>query len=201
MSTSQSIVVSTAGSFAVTTTDTNGCESTSLPVTTIVFPLPVVNLGLDTNICEDVILTLDAGAGFASYDWSTGDTTQSIDFSNGTAGIYTISITVTDGNTCEGMDEIVVTVEVCGGIEDAINTASLEVYPMPASHEINLLMNGFVAERAQVSISDLKGQVISTLSVPTNGKQTVDVSHLTSGLYFMHVVSGNQTAMMKLIIK
>jgi hypothetical protein len=201
MSTTQSIVVSTAGSFMVTTTDTNGCESTSAPITTVVFPLPTIDLGMDTTICIDAVLTLDAGTGFNSYNWSTGDTTQTINFSKGTSGVYTVSSTVTDGNGCEGSDQIVVTVDVCGGISDVNHNASLDVYPIPARSEINLSMNGFIADQAQVIISNLKGQVVRTLSVPTRGKQTIDVSNLTSGIYFMNVVSGTQSALIKLVIQ
>ena len=201
MSTTQSIVVSTAGSFTVTTTDTNGCESTSAPITTVVFPLPSIDLGMDTTICVDAVLTLDAGSGFNSYNWSTGETTQTINFSKGTTGVYTITSTVTDGNGCEGSDQIVVTVDVCGGIEDVANNASLEVYPIPARSEINLIMKGFVETSAQVNISNVKGQVVHTLSVPTGEKQTIDVGNLTSGIYFMSVVSGSQSALIKLVIQ
>ncbi len=42
-----------------------------------IFP-PSVDLGPDTITCEDIII-LDAGEGFASYLWSTGETTQSIE--------------------------------------------------------------------------------------------------------------------------
>jgi hypothetical protein len=47
-------------------------------VTITVNPLPVVLLGDDMTICFGDSVILDAGAGLASYLWSTGDTTQTI---------------------------------------------------------------------------------------------------------------------------
>jgi gliding motility-associated-like protein len=63
---------------------------------------PQVNLGNDTIICGDETLELDAGD-FASYDWSTGQTTNPITVREG-AGI--VSVTVTNEFGCEGSDEI-----------------------------------------------------------------------------------------------
>ena len=41
------------------------------------FP-PLVDLGIDTVTCEDIVV-LDAGEGFVSYQWNTGENTQSIE--------------------------------------------------------------------------------------------------------------------------
>lgn len=64
----------------------------------------MVNLGNDTTICVDEILTLDAGTG-SSYVWSTGDLTQTIEVD--TAGTYWVEVTNTTG--CTGVDDIIVT--------------------------------------------------------------------------------------------
>jgi gliding motility-associated-like protein len=44
----------------------------------IVHHSPVVNLGVDTSICAGESLSLDAGNGFDSYQWSNGSTSQQI---------------------------------------------------------------------------------------------------------------------------
>jgi len=79
---------------------------------------PIVNLGSDTSICPGTLVTLDAGSGFDSYIWSTGDTTQTIDVY--TAGTYSVTVTL---GTCTASDEIKVTehlLNIIVGTEDTI---------------------------------------------------------------------------------
>jgi trimeric autotransporter adhesin len=71
-----------------------------------VYAAPTVNLGPDTTICSGDNLTLDAGAGFSGYSWLPSGSTQTINVTTG--GTY--SVTVTDGNTCQGSDAITVNV-------------------------------------------------------------------------------------------
>jgi gliding motility-associated-like protein len=52
----------------------------------IVMPQQLINLGSDREICPGTTTTLDAGAGFLSYLWSTGATTRMITVSD--SGIY-----------------------------------------------------------------------------------------------------------------
>lgn len=95
----QSITVTTAGTFTVTITDQNGCMGTSDPVTTNVNsnPTPTVTPDGPTIFCDGDSVVLTASAA-SSYLWSTGATTQSITVF--TSGSY--SVTVTDANGCVG---------------------------------------------------------------------------------------------------
>ncbi|MEA3445224.1 MAG: C25 family peptidase C-terminal domain-containing protein, partial [Bacteroidota bacterium] len=61
----------------------------------------IVGLGQDQTILPGQTIQLDAGA-YASYNWSTSETTQQIDVS--AAGIY--SVTVADNNSCQSNDDI-----------------------------------------------------------------------------------------------
>lgn len=56
-----------------------------------------ISLGNDTSTCTGNPFTLDAGAGYASYSWSTNDTTQTIVASQ--TGTYIASATDTNGCT------------------------------------------------------------------------------------------------------
>src|ERR1051325_10397979 len=96
--TTQSIVVTTSGSYTVTVTDGNGCSATSAATVVTVNPnppTPTITPGGPTTFCAGGIVTLTAPGGF-TYLWSTNETTQSIVVS--TSGSYTV--TVTDGNGC-----------------------------------------------------------------------------------------------------
>lgn len=92
------ITVSESGIYFYTQAVEGGCglvHSDSIAVT--VHPLPQIALAPVSSICVGESRILDAGAGFASYQWSTGSIEQSITIS--TADAYTV--TVTDANGCE----------------------------------------------------------------------------------------------------
>jgi hypothetical protein len=65
-------------------------------------PLPAIYIGADTTMCQGEMIVLDAGAGFATYLWSTGETTQTIEVS--ISGDY--SVVVTNEFDCSGTDAI-----------------------------------------------------------------------------------------------
>jgi hypothetical protein len=66
------------------------------------FKSPVVNLGRDTTVCNPENIKLNAGAGFASYLWSTAETTPEIILHN--EGVYNVNIVASNG--CEARDTI-----------------------------------------------------------------------------------------------
>jgi hypothetical protein len=74
--------------------------------TILVHPSPVVNLGADATICQGQNAVLNAGEGFTSYLWSTGETTPTIEAS--VQGSY--SVTVTNEFNCSASDTLNLTV-------------------------------------------------------------------------------------------
>jgi hypothetical protein len=92
--------VTTPGTYRVTVTGANGCTGGD---TMLLSNHPFVgpNLGPDINVCQATAL-LDAGAGYSTYLWSNGATTQTILAS--AAGLY--SVTVTGVGGCTGSDAI-----------------------------------------------------------------------------------------------
>lgn len=65
-------------------------------------PKPVLELPEKIEFCKGKTVTLDAGNGFATYLWNTGDTTQTITVS--AAGNY--SVTVSNNFGCQSSDQI-----------------------------------------------------------------------------------------------
>jgi hypothetical protein len=60
-------------------------------------------------VCQGTTVTLDAGAGYAAYLWSTSATTQTVDVTTG--GTYTVTVTNTNG--CQGTCNKTVTFTGC----------------------------------------------------------------------------------------
>ena len=103
--TSENITVTQTGTYSVTYTDGVGCQSTDEIYVEFGSGNVLVDLGPDTALCNGDIITLDAGAGYVSYEWSTMETGQTLDVS--LPGDY--SVTVTDAQGCTGIDLINVT--------------------------------------------------------------------------------------------
>ncbi|MEX1190304.1 MAG: PKD domain-containing protein [Bacteroidia bacterium] len=92
------ITVNNSGSYAVTLTNANGCQSSSSTTTvTELAPLspPVVVANGSVSFCPGGSVTLQA-PGASSYLWSTGATTQSI--TSSISNSY--HVTITDINGC-----------------------------------------------------------------------------------------------------
>lgn len=95
--TSQSITVTTGGTYTATINQGSGCISTSNALTVVVNPLPAVSVTASgpTTFCQGGSVQLTATAG-NSYAWSNGAGSQSINVTTG--GSY--SVTVDNGNAC-----------------------------------------------------------------------------------------------------
>ncbi len=102
-STSASLTVNQIGSYSVTVTDTNTCQSSDT-IEIFQFAPDSVSLGADTGLCIGDTIILDAGAQYASYAWSnfTGNQTLTVTLGN------TYSVTVTDTNGCSTSDTVVI---------------------------------------------------------------------------------------------
>jgi PKD repeat protein len=99
----QTITVSTPGTYIVNVTNPQGC--TARDTVEIDISSLLVNLGPNTNICDNGSYTLDAGNPGMIYAWSTGASSQTI--TTTTPGTY--SVTVTDPLNCVASDVIILT--------------------------------------------------------------------------------------------
>lgn len=104
--TGTSVANLTAGTYACTVTDTNGCID--MVAFTIVQPTtPIADAGNNVSSCEDAEVILTATGG-EEYVWSTGETTAEITVVPGTTTTYTV--TVTNDYGCTASDAVTVTV-------------------------------------------------------------------------------------------
>ncbi len=104
ISTADTAFVTEAGNVNVMVIDTNGCPaSASIEIEIQDFLVP--NILGDTSICPQACTELNAGDGYASYEWSTSDDTQTINVCE--PGEY--SVTVYDAGGCTGEQIKIVT--------------------------------------------------------------------------------------------
>jgi gliding motility-associated-like protein len=129
-----------SGTYFLTVTDQNGCQvNTSQQVTvnqnvTNLFPTDTI------STCESSY-TLDAGTGYASYQWNTGVTTQTINVTN--SGLY--HCTVSNG-TCILADSVYVILHhvgagndttICNGNSVQLNGSGGLIYSWTPTNGLN----------------------------------------------------------------
>lgn len=102
----QSITVNAPGTYRVTVTNSAGCTGTEA-FTLVEIPRPQPVIAAAPYNCNGN-LELNAGTGFADYQWSNGETTNPITISAG--GTY--SVTVTDATGCTGSSSLLAVIPV-----------------------------------------------------------------------------------------
>ncbi|MFH0865123.1 MAG: PKD domain-containing protein [Bacteroidota bacterium] len=96
---------SSTTTYSVTVTS-NGCSASDNVVITV-NALPSAYAGTDQSVCQGQSVTLTATGG-ASYSWSNGGNTASVNVSPSNSTTY--YVTVTSSNGCSASDNVVVTV-------------------------------------------------------------------------------------------
>jgi gliding motility-associated-like protein len=108
--TTPTITVSTTGTYSVTAT-LNGCTTTDDVVVTVLTP-SVLDLGPDIGICAGTAVELDATLPGATYLWSTGETSPTVEV--GSNGTYWVTVSQA---SCSISDTVVVTVNDPGTLD------------------------------------------------------------------------------------
>ena len=87
------------------------------------------------------------------------------------------------------------------GILDADTTISLALYPNPTTSNATLSVEG-VNEEAMVVVTDIQGRTIQSNKL-AQGQTVINISieNLSSGVYYVRVITSNATRTEKLIKK
>jgi hypothetical protein len=185
--------VCTTGDYCVTVS--NGVCTVSDTIHITVLQPPVVHLGKDTTV--KATLVLNAGNTGASFLWSTGATTQTIDVTS--SGQYDVVVTAANG--CTASDTI--NVNVISGIAENTNTAfHVNVYPNP-SNSSNFMLNFDIEERGNVEI-----KILSTLGLVVYSEnlenfqgeyqKKIRIENFAPGIYFADILKGDKRSTIKL---
>ena len=90
------------GTYWLTATNSNGCIAYDT-ATVVELPIPLINFLGNTTVCAGQETSIQANAGFTTYEWSNGLSTPNVNLG---AGIFTL--TVTDNSGCQATDTVVV---------------------------------------------------------------------------------------------
>jgi hypothetical protein len=88
------------------------------------------------------------------------------------------------------------------GLTDALaNQIAVQLYPNPASDNATLDING-LNQDAKIVISDLQGRILSQDNINAGTtRYTINVSQMTSGVYYIRIITDNVESTQKLIVE
>lgn len=174
-STGTSIVVTSAGTYALTVSSSEGCEGSDTVEVVDVNP-DQVDLGPDTSGLATIYV--DAGSQYNSYLWNTGSTSSTLAIT--ISGTYTV--TVIDSNGCVTTDEVKVKIWPVGIQEMSVN--GLMVYPNPATEFVTVRSDEY-KDNVSIRVTDIMGREVINQSMNMNAGQEIklNVSTLAPGNY------------------
>lgn len=192
--TTQNLQNLNAGTYSVTITDANGCTNTnSVAVTDASNVSATFTTQNPTAGNSDGSITVNpsGGNGPYTYSWNTGSNLQTI--SNLPAGTYTV--TVTDNAGCVKISSV--TISSPNGVATVEDIALIKVYPNPAKDVCNIQLELGRTQTVTMQLFNNIGQEVWTKKMNEfkQGTETVDVSKLAAGVYFVkvHLSNGVQT--------
>ncbi len=175
----------------------NGCASTdTVNVDTIPSPDIVLEATYDLNPENELVLAVTAG--YNSYLWSEGSTTNIITIDGATlaTGSYDYWIEVVASNGCITIDSAIVIVGNSISVQSN-EVSEIEIFPNPANEFVSISNS---TDKFSYEIINVNGLIIEKQNVEGN-KTYIDISKINNGIYFIKIKTGNKVIIKKLIIE
>ncbi len=146
----------------------------------------------------------------------TGTTSESIAYNNGTVGTYMVKVqgynnatnasgqytlTIQIGSTTFRMNLDGTQQTISGSTEESLS--NVNIYPNPANSMVNLEFNANQSGQAQIRFIDQMGRVAQTYYQTTtagNNLMNLDINSVPAGVYFVQMISNEQTITKRLVI-
>lgn len=197
-SNASSISVNPTGTMTYTVTGTlTGCAMAATQTATVsVNSLPLVTLGeISGPLCTyNAAVTLSGSPSGGTFS-GTGVVGSTFDPAISGAGTFTVMYDYTDGNGCSATDSKTVSVSLCTGIAEITNS-TITVYPNPAKDLITVSMSSSLVDHATIEMYDAIGKLVISEKV-SNALTTISLTHFSSGMYTIRVVSESRQSIIK----
>lgn len=159
----------------------------------VVKPHPIVNLGEDDTIYNMEQKILNAGSGFDSYLWSTGDTTPviTVDSQKYGTGVFVFWVRVMKEG-CDGYDSIRINIMKHVSLPQFPVSGNIRVFPNPFSHTINI-ESEYPDQELLIRLYDIFGREILWFKMGESGRKhyQLQLGDLPDGAYLLQI-TGNQ---------
>lgn len=179
--------------------------STDPPITTPpsspAFPIVTstsnpVNITGDSIICIGDSITLDAGPGYVSYVWNTGDFTQVISVFS--PGLYYVDAQDSLGCTTRGEHFV----SLCVAVDPSTTSGQWTLFPNPSAGTFTLSSTNPIGEPLTYRITDITGRQILVGQIPSAASPTTQIQLCApQGIYLLQLQSSHQHQILRLIIE
>jgi Secretion system C-terminal sorting domain len=189
--TNATLSIESPGTYSVQTTDSLGCTAADTVVVQNLIS-GTINLGADFNLCDSLVVLLDAGAGFGSYQWQDGSTGQ----------YYTVyepgTYSVIASEPCVVFDEIQVL--ACGDtIEVPGNDPWFEVYPNPSIGYFIVHLNQSLDD-VDMRVYDDIGRLVKDYKLSGGGNFIIDASSWAAAVYYLKVSGSGLNEVRRVVV-
>jgi len=188
--TNQNLIATTAGSYSVTGTTTDGCSAISNTVTVTVYPTPVTpSISYSAN---DTVMISSEPLGNQWYlngsimQGEINDTLRPLNLGN-------YSTRLTDLNGCEG-DMSTMQFYNSVGMNEELLSSLIGVYPNPTTGHITIDFGS--VDVASVELRDMLGRIVSVHSAPNNLLR-LEVSDQPAGIYMLLITTRSGAVLQK----
>ncbi len=178
--------------YSVVGTSTTGCYNSAVKIVTV-NPTPTVNvISSNSVLCSGQTATLTANGAF-TYSWSAGAGNSSVTITPSVTTTYTVYGISAMG--CFSSTTFTQVVASCTGISEISGNYFYQLYPNPTA---NGILNLNLSRDVVVTITDVLGKTIFENKL-SSGKNILDISNHSAGVYWMKIADGNSTEIIKIV--
>jgi hypothetical protein len=188
----------TAGTYELTATSAEGCDTVMTYVvaaTGTIFNVSGVVSNASCATCTDGFINVTDPVVGNDYLWSSGATTQ--DVSNLIPGQYTLTITANNGCDTTLVFDVLNTVSL---EELAALNISVDVLPNPATDNFVVSFEMPAGQNGEIIITDAVGKIVKRIDVSGIDEVTVDATDFATGMYFVALQSRNISKVKRVVV-
>lgn len=185
---------------SVSAVNTCGTGTISDALTVTVNPLPDVTLAAFEDVeVSDPALTLAGGVPEGGMYSGTGVDAGIFDPSVAGEGVFTITYTYSDANTCENSAQEDITVLPSTVYVKNISNLKFDIYPNPSNGKFTLKLHSGISENLIVSVINHLGMTVYKNNIKNTNKFDIDLTNYASGIYFI-TITGKQVNVVKKVV-
>ncbi len=201
--TTQTIQVTAAGNYTVTTTNADACNGVgaSAPTAVTFTTTPTANGAV--SVTGNTATFTNTSSNATSYSWDFGD------FSNSSAsapvhayaanGSYTVVLTAINGN-CTSTDTLTVAITV--SLEELEGVENINVYPNPATESFVVVFDNQNNQAVTIEMIDQMGRVIQSNTIEQSGVQVSEFNtmNVSNGMYSIRISSNGNALTKRMVV-